>query len=224
MLLVKQLIIGGLDDATVHLTAADLNGFTFEFYGEQYDELFYSTNGLITFGSANAEGQNTYLTDPPPQASIAVFWEDLATGSGDREAVFWEVRDSGDGQQLIIQWNDVRLTNPLAQGQEPLKFQAVLNESDNSIQFNYVHRVGFSAVRCRSRPAHWFVWHGPAGFPGDRHRSGWQLCHRVDGGRSGRQRFGHLWPAVRCRCQPAHRRVPGQHDDCRQPSRMPRSR
>ncbi len=45
MLLVKQLIIGGLDDATVHLTAADLAGFTFQFYGEHYDELFYSTNG-----------------------------------------------------------------------------------------------------------------------------------------------------------------------------------
>ena len=134
---VKQALVEGLDDATVHLTPADLAGFTFQFYGVEYDELFYSSNGLITFGSENADGNNTDLTDPPVQAAIAAFWEDLVTGSGDREAVFWEVRGSGDDQRLIIQWNDVRLANPLAQGQGPLNFQAVLSERDNSIQLNY---------------------------------------------------------------------------------------
>ena len=92
----KLVLAVGLDDAAVHLTPADLAGFQFQFYGVNYDELYYSSNGLITFGSANADGNNTDLTDPPPQASIAAFWEDLITGSGDREAVFWELRGSGN--------------------------------------------------------------------------------------------------------------------------------
>ena len=135
--LAKLTLAEGLDDAAVHLTATDLGGFQFQFYGVDYDELFYSSNGLITFGSANADGDNTDLTDPPPQAAIAAFWEDLITGSGDREAVFWEVRGSGDDQRLIIQWNSVHLAGAFGFAQGPLNFQAVLSERDNSIQFNY---------------------------------------------------------------------------------------
>ena len=140
--LVRQALANGIDDATVHLTSTDLDGFTFQFYGLDYNELFFSSNGLITFGTENPDGNNTDLTDPPSQASIAAFWEDLITGSGDREAVFWEVRGSGDDQRLIIQWNDVRLANPRALGEGPLNFQAVLSERDNSIQFNYAAVTG----------------------------------------------------------------------------------
>ncbi|MHB0959585.1 MAG: tandem-95 repeat protein [Pirellulaceae bacterium] len=140
--LVKLALVEGLDDATVHLTPADLDGFQFQFYGIDYDQLYYSTNGLITFGSENADGNNTDLTDPPPQAAIAAFWEDLTTGSGDREAVFWEVRGSGDDQRLIIQWNSVHLAAAYGFAQGPLNFQAVLSERDNSIQFNYQNVTG----------------------------------------------------------------------------------
>ncbi|MCU0963103.1 MAG: proprotein convertase P-domain-containing protein, partial [Pirellulaceae bacterium] len=144
--LAKQAVIQGLDDDTAHLTIADLNGFRFAFYGVEYDELFFSSNGLVTFGTPNADGQNTDLTDPPPQASIAVFWEDLVTGSGDREAVFWEVKGSGDDQRLIIQWNDVRLAGPFGATQEPLNFQVVLSERENSIQLNYATVSGARLV------------------------------------------------------------------------------
>ncbi len=44
--LAKLALIKGLDDATVHLTAADLDGFQFQFYGVDYDELFYSYQRL----------------------------------------------------------------------------------------------------------------------------------------------------------------------------------
>jgi subtilisin-like proprotein convertase family protein len=135
--LAKLAVVRGLDDATVHLTDADLGNFLFQFYGQNYQELFVSTNGLITFGSANDSPDNTNLQDPPPQATIAPFWEDLITGAGNTEAVFWEVRGAGADERLIIQWNNVRLAGTLGLGQSPLNFQAVLNERDNSIQFNY---------------------------------------------------------------------------------------
>jgi subtilisin-like proprotein convertase family protein len=136
--LAKLTIVFGQDDATRQLTAADLAGFKFKFYGQLYQELFFSSNGLITFGSADSSGANTDLTSLPPQAAVIPFWRDLATGTGDTEAVFWEVRGTGDDQRLIIQWNNVQLAGALAGlGSGPINFQAVLRESDNSIQFNY---------------------------------------------------------------------------------------
>ncbi len=127
----------GVDDASVELTPADLNGFLFDFYGTQYDSLFVSTNGLITFGAANDSSANTDLLDPPAEASIAAFWEDLVTGSAQAEAVFWEVLGSGDDQRLIVQWNDVQVDNPNAAAIGPLSFQAILHERDGSIILNY---------------------------------------------------------------------------------------
>ncbi|MHB9077543.1 MAG: Ig-like domain-containing protein [Pirellulaceae bacterium] len=135
--LAKLAMVKGLDDATYQLTEGFLNGFQFQFYGVDYTELFYSTNGLITFGTENADADNTDLTNLPPQAAIAAFWEDMITGSGDREAVFWEVRGSGNNQRLIIQWNSVHLASTFGFAQGPLNFQAVLSERDKSIQFNY---------------------------------------------------------------------------------------
>jgi hypothetical protein len=41
------------DDSVNQLTAAQLGGFQFPFYGNTYTSLFYSTNGLITFGAGN---------------------------------------------------------------------------------------------------------------------------------------------------------------------------
>lgn len=126
----------GEDDASVELDATLLDGFEFDYYGITYGNLFISTNGLITFGSGNASDANGDLTNDPPQATIAPFWEDLLTGSRDSEAVFWEVRGEGDNQRLIIQWSDVRLADDFGIT-TPLNFQVVLREFDNSIQFNY---------------------------------------------------------------------------------------
>ena len=93
--LAKLAVVRGQDDAAVELTDADLGDFLFEFYGQLYNSLFVSTNGLITFGSPNTSGNNTDLENPPPQATIAAFWENLMTGSGSTEAVYWEVRGAG---------------------------------------------------------------------------------------------------------------------------------
>src|SRR5262249_5471660 len=44
-------VLQGTDDSVWNLGPADLNGFTFTFYGQTYDSIFFSTNGLVTFGS-----------------------------------------------------------------------------------------------------------------------------------------------------------------------------
>ncbi len=127
----------GLDDGAVQLTAAELNGFQFDFYGTTYSDLFISTNGLITFGAANTSGANTDLLLGPAEPTIAAFWEDLRTGAADVEAVFWQVFGTGADQRLVVQWSNVQVDNANAAAVGPLDFEAVLYERDGSIQLNY---------------------------------------------------------------------------------------
>jgi len=44
-------VLAGFDDST---TSATL-GFNFDFYGNTYSSVFWSPNGLMTFGSANGQ-------------------------------------------------------------------------------------------------------------------------------------------------------------------------
>lgn len=135
--LARAATIIGLDDGAVQLTAADLNGFQFNFYGTTYTDLFVSSNGLITFGAGNSSGANTDLLLAPTEPTIAAFWEDLRTGAADVEAVFWQVLGSGTDQRLVVQWSNVQVDNANAAAIGPLDFEAVLYERDGSIQFNY---------------------------------------------------------------------------------------
>ena len=70
-------VLGGADDAAITLSAANLNGFTFPFAGQTFDEVHFSTNGLITFESQHdCFYRNTDLSDLT-QPAIAAFWDDL---------------------------------------------------------------------------------------------------------------------------------------------------
>ena len=57
----------------------DLGTNTFRFFGRSYtgaSSLFVSSNGLLTFGSANSAWSNTDLSTGIPQAAIAPLWAD----------------------------------------------------------------------------------------------------------------------------------------------------
>ncbi|MCK4623806.1 MAG: PPC domain-containing protein, partial [Phycisphaerae bacterium] len=131
-----------VDDNYFYLSATDLAGFEFDFYGTTYQDLYVSSNGLITFGSGNSDYTNTNLTTFPSQAAIAPYWDDLVVDSSSDAAVLWEVRGSGDQQRLIIQWNDIRYIAGAGEGQ--ITFQAVLDETNDSMQFNYLDLASLS--------------------------------------------------------------------------------
>ena len=140
-----------VDDDYFHLSAANLAGFEFDFYGVTYQDLYVSSNGLITFGSGSSAYSNTDLTMSPSQAAIAPYWDDLVVDDSSDAAVLWEVRGSGDEQRLIIQWNDIHYIAGWGMGQ--VTFQAVLDETDDSMEFNYLdlassswHAEGASAT------------------------------------------------------------------------------
>ena len=112
-----------------------LNGFQFNFYGTTYDTVFVSVDGLIAFGEGHMGDENTDLTTYPTQAVIAPLWDGFVNYRKGEDAILWEVRDLGDSQELIVQWDNITTWDL---DTDPMTFQVVLNESDRSIQFNYL--------------------------------------------------------------------------------------
>jgi hypothetical protein len=120
------LIVSGDHNATT--TALP---FTFGFYAVDYVSLAASTNGLLNFlGDADpycCEGRP--VPDPEwPNATIAVWWEDLVT------TVRVETRGTAPYRRFIVQWDG----NHCCDGTAPVVFQAKLFETTNTIEFQYL--------------------------------------------------------------------------------------
>jgi hypothetical protein len=113
--------------------------FAFNFYGVDYSTVFFSDNGLITFGSGTSSNTNGSLSTSPSQAAIAVLWDDLETGS---DGVKWQVLGSAGNRRLVIQWDNVRYWTSSGAGTFTLNFQAVLFEGSNIVQLNYDNLAG----------------------------------------------------------------------------------
>jgi hypothetical protein len=137
-------VITGLtnvDDASVSIPI----GFTFPLYGAGNTTVFVSSNGLLTFGTANTTFTNADLTTVPAQAAIAAFWDDLHTGGGDPGSnVFFQVSGSGPDQRLTIQWNRIRFFSGGLAG-DTLTFQAQLF-ADGRIRINHQDLVSGTAL------------------------------------------------------------------------------
>ncbi len=129
-------VIQYADDTAV---AVNLGSHTFNFYGVIYtgnNQLFVSSNGLITFGSGYSSPGNTDLTTAPSQPAIAVLWSDWIKTSGTDmvEAYFDDAND-----RLILQWNAVQHYPSSPRG---ITFQLILyldtGGNAGDIVFNYV--------------------------------------------------------------------------------------
>ncbi len=131
------MVLEGVDEGTTVIEPG--NGFEFSYYGTTYDQLYVSSNGLITFGSAYQFFQNTDLTTAPAMPAFSVLWDDLAANPGG--GVFWELVGTGDQQQLILQWETQYFG-----ANDPISFQAVLDESDMSLSVHYADLQGGSSA------------------------------------------------------------------------------
>ncbi len=123
-------VIPGCDDC---FNPVNLGANTFSYYGTTYSQLFVSSNGLITFGSGNAQFTNENLTATPPQRAIAVLWDDwISPGPG-------MVLGRIDGNRLIIEWNNVEHFPTSPSG---VTFQAILQlntgGAPGNVSLNYV--------------------------------------------------------------------------------------
>src|SRR5262245_694156 len=126
-------ILNLADDAAapVNLGANQLN-----FYGTSYtgpSSLFASSNGLLTFGSANSSIENSDLRFSPTQAAIAPLWSDWFKDSGTPMILGKFASD-----RLVIQWDNVLHFDSFT----PVTFQVVLQlntgATPGAITVNYL--------------------------------------------------------------------------------------
>jgi subtilisin family serine protease len=105
-------------------------GFPFSYYGAQFNDVFVSSNGFLTFNSAaGSYAMNVRIPlGAPPNRLVAGYWDDLNPSAG---GLIFRHQDTANGR-FIVQWSGV----PHAGGGSPQTFQIILS-ADGSILFQY---------------------------------------------------------------------------------------
>ncbi len=108
--------------------------FEVPFYGINYDRMYVSVDGLITFETANPANNNSELGSPPLELpTLAVLWNDVDLRSTGE--VFWDVFDLGTSdERVVVQWDDVAYSQAISP--KTITFQAIIY-GDGRIQLNY---------------------------------------------------------------------------------------
>jgi uncharacterized membrane protein len=102
-------------------------GFTFDFYGNSYTELYFNTNGLITFLSGTDALSNTQIPSTSlPDDLIAPFWDDLAVGPGYNSGIiYYQQLGTAPNRQFVVEWWNITTLG----GSGPMTFEVILNET-----------------------------------------------------------------------------------------------
>ncbi len=106
-------------------------GFNFPFYGLTQTQLYFSTNGLITFGAGSLENINANIPSmSTPNNLIAPFWEDLFVGSPyNSGAIFYSQGGTASNHYFVIEWRNVTTWA----GSSAFSFEAILYENGDIV-------------------------------------------------------------------------------------------
>ncbi len=122
-------------------TSADLP-FTFTFYGQDYTKVYWSINGLVTFGAGSTQFTNQNLASTTATwgydgPSIAPLWDDWeSVTSIGTDGTYHQTNGTAGNRQFIVQWN--LLQHELdGSNRSEITFQAILFESSGDILFQY---------------------------------------------------------------------------------------
>ena len=124
------------------------SNFNFNFYGEDYDQVYISTNGLLQFQGPNdpnptglaLKTNEDFRETPLSNPTIAPFWDDLTALAGQNAQIYRDVRGTSPNRRYIVQWGPVYKVQdsvPLSGDGDELYFQVVLYEDNNEIEFRY---------------------------------------------------------------------------------------
>ncbi|WP_239615574.1 S-layer homology domain-containing protein [Cohnella mopanensis] len=103
--------------------------FPFNFFGDIYNKIYVSSNGSLRF-------------DSPNSTKIAPFDDDLYVTT--KSKVLYTTIGDGHNRKFVIQYTNM-MTYSQRNSSTPFgTFQVILNESDNSIQFQYPNLVGLT--------------------------------------------------------------------------------
>ena len=122
-------------------------GFNFPFYGTAHSQLYFNTNGLITFGAGSLEwGAYRVPNELNPNNLIAAFWDDLLVGSSyNKGAIYYSRGGSAPDRYFVVEWRNVQNYEG---GATPFSFEAILYENGDiviqhkSLPVSYYATVG----------------------------------------------------------------------------------
>jgi hypothetical protein len=110
--------------------------FAFDFYENQYSQVYLNANGMLTFGAGRADRDNVAIPQEPlPNDFIAPLWSDLAMGTdygNPGGAVYYKAGSDAQGAYFAVEWHGV--TGRYTAGQ--LTFAVILRQNGD-IQFLY---------------------------------------------------------------------------------------
>lgn len=128
-------------------------GFTFPFYEFSYNQLYFNTKGMITFGSAGIWWEPS---KPPvlatPNNYIAPFWDDLGMyngGSRPQAGIYTYLGGAAPNRYFVIEWYQADIysgNGPAGYEMANLTFEAILHENGN-IVFQYLSVSTYGDVR-----------------------------------------------------------------------------
>ena len=122
----EDLILG--DDAFID--NIDI-GFNFTFFGNVYDHLFVSSNGLIGFSAGSNSYTVQHFPNPTyPNNIIALCWTDLNPNDGGN--IRYEIQGTSPNRRFIVDYDDVSHYG----GGGSITGQIVLYETSNVIDFH----------------------------------------------------------------------------------------
>ena len=152
---IDALSVAGVDAQSLrplNLGVADAEPFKFEFYGDTYDKVVISSNGLLMpttaddliaadldiSDSVDLSDTTTRPAYPPriaPQL-IAPFWDDLYGPFDDNGGVYEALLGEYPNRRYIVQWYRIAPTSD-TNVNDLRNFQVILFEGSNIIEFHY---------------------------------------------------------------------------------------
>lgn len=127
-------VLAGTDDGTAVVNV----GFPFTFYGKSYSSACVSSNGLLSLGGCNPlDFANQDFTASSPAGdypTIAPLWNDLTFNAQGAGAVYYQTIGQTGNRRFVVQWQNAYLLN----GSKGITFQAILQEGDAKIIFQYL--------------------------------------------------------------------------------------
>ena len=111
-------------------------GFNFPFYENTYSQLYFSTNGLLTFGEGSGEYWNQSVPNTnAPDNFIAPLWGDLCVDCSGYNSgqVYYYLGGSAPNRYFVVEWFEV---SELGEN-DLLTFEAILHE-DGDIVLQYL--------------------------------------------------------------------------------------
>jgi hypothetical protein len=108
-------------------------GFTFDFYGNSYTEIWVNNNGFIMFTNQTGvfAGNNPVPDSAPPNNIVAPFWDDLFESGN----IYYQAMGVGPNRYFVVEWKDVENFNIPGVGY--ITFEMVLYEGSNLIKYQY---------------------------------------------------------------------------------------